>query len=555
MTNSAFDRADQATAITFKAGRPHVVTSTGGILGRHDPATDQITFLGIPYAEPPLGEYRFRHPVAKQNWHGDLDAGRFGAAGPQLFDPTEGAYGEFTDLPAGDKQARWVGEEDCLTLNIWRRRTGSARKPVMVWIHGGANWLESSRLDTYHGDRLVAAEDILFVSLNYRLGIFGWLDLSDFAGADYRGSHSNGLRDQILALRWIKQNIAAFGGDPANITVMGESAGSIDISWLLAGNHLDGIARRVIMMSGVAGLIGLSGDFNGGLRDGDARARAKEFLDRLGFADMAALRAASTAQIMERFADIADDIEMLAKDSLFWPRISDDFCPVEPLAAARAGRIQGIDVLIGCTSYEMGLWLNWDPSLDQHPAGWAAERLQLFSPAQQAEVTARYAAWFPEETAGVQGMHLLSDSLFLMPTLWFTEALAAQRGRVWLYQFDWMSDPRRRAQHALDQSFLFDKTETDAGRQLAGIATDSDDRARRMELTRQMQARFIAFAVCGNPNTHGAGGPAWPLYDMAERESFVFDTTCRIERNFAGQRRQWWNDHIYLPSQMAGAAS
>src|SRR5262249_35186607 len=148
-------------------------------------------------------------------------------------------------------------------------------------IHGGANWLESSRLDIYHGDQFVERDDVIFVSLNYRLGIFGFLDISEIAGSAYSGSHSNGLRDQRLALQWIKENARAFGGDPDNVTVRGESAGSIDISWHLSGGHLAGIARRVVLMSGVAGLSGLSGGFEEEFTEFHARHRARAFLERM----------------------------------------------------------------------------------------------------------------------------------------------------------------------------------------------------------------------------------------------------------------------------------
>ena len=251
-----------------RADRPVVVTATGSVAGLRDEESGQCLFLGIPYAEPPLGDLRFRATVPKKPWQGVLDAGRFGAAGPQMFDPTEGSYREFTgaDKPESGR-TDWLGSEDNLTLNVWTPEIRGQKRPVLVWIHGGANWLESSRLATYHGDRLVARGDVVFVSINYRLGIFGWLDVSGLGGEAYNGSHSNGLRDQLTALRWIRQNIAAFGGDPGNIAVMGESAGSIDLSWLLANGLLEGIARRVILMSGIAGLVGLSGDLRTGFTE------------------------------------------------------------------------------------------------------------------------------------------------------------------------------------------------------------------------------------------------------------------------------------------------
>ncbi len=527
-------------------GRPTVTTSTGRIAGVRDESAGLCKFLGIPYAEPPLGDLRFKPPAPRKPWQGTFDASRFGPAGPQVFDPSEGNWFEFTGEEGGARRG-WVGAEDNLVLNVWTPSPDESRRPVLVWIHGGANWLESSRLATYHGDRLAARGDVVFVSLNYRLGVFGWLDVSVLGGAAFAGSHSNGLRDQALALRWIRDNIAAFGGDPQNITIMGESAGSIDLSWLLANGRLDGIARRVVLMSGIAGLPGLSGDLRTGFSPAWAQSQARDFLGLMGISSMEQLLGLSTDQIMERVVAINREHDtLLLMDSQFWPRTLPDFAPADPFRA-EGGR--DIDVMIGYTAYEMGLWLTWDETLDTHPPSWAAGKIRDFDPALQKEAAALYDKCFAADAPGSRGMHMIGDSIFVMPSLWFADRRARAGGNVWMYQFDWQTDSRRRALHAADQTFLFDKHDTDAGHHLLGVPKDGADRAARAALTAAMQDAVLAFARDGDPNRHkNKSLPEWPLYRERERAVMSFDLKSRILKDPARDRRVWWYDRVYGPA-------
>lgn len=526
---------------------PVIETRSGPVRGFLNAGSGQHCFFGIPYAEPPLGALRFRAPKPVAPWREMRDCRHFGAAGTQIFDPTEGAYEEFTDAPAGTGPAPWVGSEDCLTLNIWRRSKGGDKRPVLVWIHGGANWLESSRLAIYHGDNFVARQDVVFISLNYRLGVFGWLDLSGIGGPEYRGSHSNGLRDQILALTWIRDNIAAFGGDPANITVMGESAGSIDISWHLAAGRLQEVARRVVMMSGIANLPGLTAALPHEWSEAHAVDQANIFLAKLGVTSMAQFEAMSTAEIMEGIVRVAAASDTLFDmDSLFWPRVSDTYAATHPFAAARNGAARGMDILIGCTDYEMGLWLNWDDNLDRHPALWMAEKLPLLSPQQRREVAALYENWFRNEPQGSAGMHLLGDILFRLPTIWFADAAAEAGGRVWAYLFDWSVDDRRRALHAADQSFLFKKWETAAGRQLVGSDFTPEDARLRDRTATAMMDSVLAFAMSGDPARYGDSSlPHWAAYDTASRSVMRFGRDIVLDHDPALARRTWWTEAMH----------
>ncbi len=533
-----------------QASPPIVPTSTGDVQGIVN-EKNQSLFLGIPYAEPPVGNLRFKPTVPKRKWDGVFDAGKFGSAGPQVFDPSEGDYEEFTGLKLErDKQKDWVGSEDNLTLNIWSPDIGGKKRPVVVWIHGGANWLESSRLYTYHGDDLVNRGDVVFVSLNYRLGIFGWLDVSVLGGEEYKGSHSNGLRDQLTALKWIKENIAQFGGDTDNITIMGESAGSIDLSWLLTSGHLDGIAKRVVLMSGIAGLMGLSGDLDYGFTEQYAQDISKDFLARLQINSMDELLAISTDDLMDRYTSVAKSSSTLfLMDSIFWPRIIPDFVPLDPFRAVKQKGKSDIDVMIGYTGYEMGLWLTWDETLDQHQAEWSAEKIMDFTPAQQKEAVALYRENMPNEKEGRLGMHMIGDSIFVMPSLWFAEELARQGSKVWMYEFDWKSDERRGAMHAADQTFIFNSHDTQAGHHICGVPKTEAEAAERLSLTRMMQDAILGFARTGDPNGHSnASLPEWPKYKAESRNIMSFDLTSGVVADPVKNRRDWWFKNIYGPA-------
>lgn len=518
-----------------------VHTAQGDLRGAFEQASGLYRFLGIPYAEPPLGDLRFRPPQPHRAWSDVRCAEHFGSAASQLFDETEGEYAEFSDNAPVEGRP-WVGSEDCLTLNVWTRDPTATGKPVVVWIHGGANWLESSRLKCYHGDVLAANGDVVFVSLNYRLGLFGFLDISVLGGEEFAASHSHGLLDQLQALRWVRQNIAQFGGDADNITLMGESAGSIDISWLLAGGHLEGLVRRVVMMSGYAGLPGLSGDLGHGLTDASAKELAGGFFADCGIDSFEQLRELDTNALMMKVYALSNSTDMLFHmDSLFWPK-THAAATLDPIEFARRGESTGIEVMIGFTKYEMGLWLNWDENLDRLGLDALVERLTIIPPALKEQAKALYRAQFPDEDEGVRAMHLLGDCVFVMPALWAAEGLAASN-RVQVYRFDKETDSRRRAQHAADQVYFFGKLDTYVGGLLAGPPKSDADRAERERLSRMMQRVILDFA--GSTDSVGDALPLWPEYETRQRPLLSLDSQPTLLSDPYAVRREWWFQHIY----------
>ncbi|MEY4669922.1 MAG: PnbA [Pseudomonadota bacterium] len=506
-----------------------------------------VAFLGIPYAEPPLGERRFQPPVPKAPWTETFDASSFGPASAQVFDPKESKVLEFQDV-ATEADPLFVGVEDSLTLNVLTPAADDKRRPVVVYIHGGANWLESSRVSLYHMDSLALRGEVVTVSLNYRLGIFGALDLSVLGDGAPQGAHANCVRDQLCAIDWVKRNISFFGGDPDNITLVGESAGSMDISWMVSSGELTGRVKRLVMMSGVASVTGFGHNHRASVHSLDeGRERARAFLKDIGVSTFGDLTALSTEELMTRCAKKVHSSDILFDmDTLFYPRVDPSFVSQDPFIAATNGAADGFDILIGFTQYELGLWLTWDDELDRHSAEWAAKTCPFLPNELQKEMAALYRKELAHEPEGVQGMHLLSDAMFGAPSLIFADRVSRSNNRCWMYRFDYpCNDPRRGALHASDVTFFLGTWNSPAGRALLGAPESDDIRQERERLSNQMQDVLIAFAHTGSPATNAI--PTWPSYSSEAQYFMSFERQCSVGQRPLGSRGDFWLKSIVSP--------
>lgn len=522
---------------------PVVRTKSGPVAGT---VTEKgiVAFRGIPYAQPPIGPLRFRPPEPVTPWEETLDARRFGDASVQIYMPEMDRLGDFYDEPPAETPST-VGNEDCLTLNVWTPALDGERRPVYIWIHGGANHLESSRLPTYHGDNLCAAGDIVVASLNYRLGAFGFMDVEPVLGPDYRGAYTNGLKDQFLALEWLKANIAAFGGDPDNITVAGESAGGMDVSWLLCSGRLKGLVKRAVVMSNVVGPSGLGGD---GPRYRHSPETVREIsMDVIGRAGLNAgdtLLTSDAHEIVGRIGALEFDHELFGLDGQLYPGLDGDICPMEPLAAIDAGAMDGIDLIIGYTNFEAGLWLLWLPHLIDMPPDWTAERFGFLSPETQAEAVAAYARFHPDETPGVQGLQMVSDNGFTVPTTIFAEHVAARGSNVWMYRCDYEVNDVQRAMHAVDLPFWFAEPEEPPHQRMIAPPRSAADEACFARLRDEMAGSLINFVREGTPRAEGL--PHWPQFVPGEAETMIFGSETRVEANPLGEKLDFWKT-TFLP--------
>jgi len=303
-----------------------------------------VAFRGIPYAATPTGALRFRAPAPAAPWAGVRDARAPGPGAPQRGGTLSGAF------------ARIVGPaataEDCLTLDLWTPAADGARRPVLVWIHGGAFLMGAGSALAYAGAALARRGDVVVVTLNYRLGALGFLALGDVAPDG--GFDSNlGLRDQLAALEWVRDNAAAFGGDPENVTVFGESAGGMSVGALLGAPRARGLFARAIAQSGAA--------HNTASRESAARVAAT-FLGALGLAPGEAerLRELPVSALLEAQRAALARLGMAYGTLPFEPAVDGDLLPEHPLDAIEKGSARGVPLLVGSNRDEWNLFLLGD---------------------------------------------------------------------------------------------------------------------------------------------------------------------------------------------------
>lgn len=329
-----------ASTVPFQQGTG-VTTASGKVTGTAK--SGLRIFKGIPYAEPPVGNLRLRAPVPVTPWTETLKATAFGPACPQE-----------SELVAGTKMS-----EDCLTLNIWAHDDATSDYPVMFWIHGGAFNLGSSAMAMWEASDLARDGKVVVVSINYRLGALGFLAIPELQAEDPKKRVGNlGIQDQVEALRWVRQNIRAFGGDPENITVFGESAGGISVCALLGAPDADGLFQRAISESGTGCNLFLEATKKNTFGD-SAFDLGEEHLKKLGCADaadrLACLRKLPVTELVKLWSTAA----MLGGGSSsldLWPVVDGAFLPKLPLERMRDGETPTVDVIFGSNQDEASLF-------------------------------------------------------------------------------------------------------------------------------------------------------------------------------------------------------
>lgn len=488
-----------------------VETSYGKVRG--DTSGPVSVWKGIPYARPPLGKLRFRLPQSPEPWPGVRDATRFGPIAPQDIPHLQ----SLTQALSSSAEPQ-TGNEDCLYLNIWSPGTDDRKRPVMVWIHGGAFIIGSGSQPDYDGAGFASQGDVVVVTLNYRLGLLGFLYLAELTGAEYLSSGNCGLFDQIAALQWIRENIAAFGGDPENITIFGESAGAMSIGMLLTMPAARGLFKRAILESGAA-------DSMRSIED--ATRMTREFLKELKIAP-------------DRLDDLVDvpiktfltaQATVLARNPLGGVRPVADGrdIPIKPLQALAEGSAQDVVVLIGTNRDEMKLFAPesstsaMDPTIAQKVFGNRA--IEIFT---------TYAMLRPGADMQAIGLDMFTDYMFRIPAIRLAEQQAEQGVSVWMYRFDWPSPNRQfGACHALEMPFVWNILDRSSFRTLLGDRPPT-------KLARAMHAAWIAFARTGDPNTPEL--PAWPVYDLERRTTMLFNEQCATVDDPQGVERAVWKD-------------
>lgn len=492
-----------------------VETATGRLEGTRE--DDLAIFRGVPFAAPPVGPLRFRAPQPVEPWAGVQRATEFGLAAPQLpvdFDLIDG-------LEVG------LTNEDCLFLNVYTPGCDAGRRPVLVWIHGGAFTIGSGSQMMYDPRPLTRRGDVVVVTINYRLGALGFLQLDD------EDTTANaGLLDQIAALRWVRENIAAFGGDPQNVTVFGESAGGMSVGSLLGMADAKGLFVRAIPMSGAA--------HSTNSPDTAARVSA-ELCRELGVrdGDVAALRGISAEIVLKAQAKIEAGMSRETIRMGFRPNEGDVALPERPIDAIARGSSRGVEVLVGCTRDEWRLFGFMDPGAAKLDEASLLDRIEIRAPGHGARIVDAYRAARPGSSASDLFFAIETDRFFRIPAVRLAEARNAQSDATYAYLFTWES-PMLGGQlgscHGIDTPFAFGLIGTKGADAFAGSGPEAEALATRT------QDAWLAFARSGAPGH--AGLPDWPTYQTETRQTMLLGSECELVSDPLGAERAVWDGVI-----------
>ena len=468
-----------------------------------------LRFNGIPFAKQPVGHLRWRLPEPPEPWVGTRDASRFGNIAPQI----ESASGAVLGGTPGTRS------EDCLYLNIQTPACDAGKRAVLVWIHGGGFVNGAGSVGTYNGKFIVPRGDVVLVTINYRLGAFGFLNLHDASGGKFPGTGAEGLADQIAALTWVQRNIAAFGGDPGNVTIFGESAGGMSVGALLAAPSARGLFHKAIAQSGASDI--------GYARDTSAKV-AHHVLEKLGSADPSD---APWETILGIQKDMLASPREVGLGMPFAPTIDGTILPKRAIDCVADGSAKGVPVMTGTTRDEWKLFTVSAANLRAMDEARLRKMTgNLVGDAAVGNLLLGYAKGTPFE----RWNEVMTDHSFFIPATRLLENQAAH-APVYAYRFDWTSPMMNGALgacHALELGFMFGTMRVKGAAPFFGAGAAAE------ELSNAMMDAWVAFAKTGNPSSEAA---QWPAYDAAKRMTMIFgDGALHVASAPTEERRLAW---------------
>jgi len=475
-----------------------VTTSSGRLRGAMDNKVH--VFKGVPYGASTAGAGRFMPPAKVQPWTGVRDALEFGPASPEQ--PSHLIPESMAQQPASDAH----GTEDCLHLNVWTPGL-NGKRPVMVWYHGGGYSAGSANWNMYNGANLAAKHDVVVVTVNHRLNVFGYLYLAGLGGEKYAQSSNLGMLDLIASLAWVRDNIAQFGGDPGNVTIFGQSGGGGKVSTLLAMPAAQGLFHRAIAMSG-SEVRGVPVD--------RANKSSEAFLATLGLkpSQLDELQAMPQTQLL--------DAMRATKGLQLAPVVDGRTLPANPFDPTAPAMSANVPFLIGSTETEV-TWFgtpSFDPLTDEQLQNRIQETLHLDGDA-ASKLIATYRKGRPQANNLDLFFILSTDTGFRVGIDTETERKAAlAKAPVYRYYFQWYSPVRNgqlRSYHTLDIPFVFENV--DIAESMVGSSPE------RYPLADKMSGAWAAFARTGNPNYKGL--PKWHPFDANNRATMIFNNECK----------------------------
>jgi para-nitrobenzyl esterase len=469
-----------------------VTTTNGPIRGLVDRGVN--VFRGVRYAAPAMGELRFKPPVRPEPWTEPADCTVFGATAPQPALPL--AYGDRVEPRS----------EDCLFLNVWTPGCDDARRPVMLWLHGGGFTIGSGSTPSYDGTHFATRHDVVIVTINYRLGALGFLSLGDLAG--YEASANSGLLDQVAALEWVRDNITAFGGDAGNVTIFGESAGAFSVAALMAAPSATGLFHKAIAESGAAGTR-------------RTVASALDVTERLCATIGRSIMDLPIVPV-EELLEGQQALTAQRREMAFAPTVDGNVLP-SVLDRIAAGSATNVPLIIGTNLDEArlfalmspdGLNLTEDDLLDHM-------RPTFRDRAQQALDT--YRAARPNASTDDLASAYFTDATFRVPAVRMAEQ-QAKHAATYMYLFAWPSpamDGKLGSCHGLEIPFVFNSID-ETSIFLPGPPTPAME-----QLSLAMHDAWASFARTGDPNHQSL--PEWPRYEPSSRATMTFDEEQSVE--------------------------
>lgn len=476
---------------------PKVTIGDGALEGRTDNGVSR--FLGIPYAAAPVGPLRWRAPQPLEPWSGTRDASTFGPSAPQA---EVGGLQRLIGISGGPTS------EDCLFINVWTPAADDARRPVLFWIHGGANTLGSGAQPRINGEHLARRGDVVVVTFNYRLGALGFLHAPELGATG-----NEALLDQVAALRWVQSNIASFGGDPGNVTAFGQSAGGFDLVALMAMESAKGLFHKAGPMSGSLGM---------SRSPVDAAKAAAALADHFGGVDK--LRDVSAESILE----------WQHSAPFGYGAVQDGDIIAAPIADAIGdGRYtQGMPLLIGTCEHESALWSAMGSGASGLDAASLPDRLGKMG---VGDVDGVLAAYTKEGREPVDVLTaVMTDRTFRLPAIRTAELHGQHTPNVWAYLFDYRSpamDGRLGSVHSLDIPFAFGTLTAEGMDEFCGSGRAVET------LSGQIMDMWIGFARDGTPAHDGL--PDWPCYGDA-RETMRLGLAPRLDPDPLSAQRAVW---------------
>lgn len=500
---------------------PIVQTQYGALQGSSK--NDLFYFKAIPYAQPPLGELRFQAPKKPNHWEGIKDATQLSAAAPQ----NKGIVAMVDKI-----------DEDCLYLNVVTPALDDKKRAVMFWIHGGSFTTGSGEQSVYL-DSPLPKQDVVLVTINYRLGVLGFVNFGGLAGDKNKFASNIGLRDMIAALEWVKENIESFGGDPNNITIFGESAGAMGVACLLGSPLAKGLFHKAIMQSGAAHMTTLP-------EDADRVAQAFLSEATIDIKDIQNIKALSIEQVLKiqekiggvKFSNEGRKNRLPVSSFAFIPTIGDDVLPEDPLLAIKNGLSKKVAIMIGTNLHEWNFFVQLsDPGKNNLDKDALLKVINTRVPNYAEEALACY--YDDEELAKPVDVFsaIESDRFFRIPAIRLLEAQLKHQKNCFSYLFTYeatLMDGKLGSCHAVEIPFVFGTVHDNFAKLFVGEHPDIK------MLSDKCVLAWASFAKAASPQHDSLSD--WPSYDLEERLTMELGVKCGLLIDPMREQRSFWED-------------